>query len=148
MKSTRIVLMQRLAMSEYPTNTNGQQSENKSFAAWKKQRSSAFCSRSRNHQCAEKTQLAVAAVVSSVPSICFPMGTWPTRLPPARKARCRVSTNSWPKQITLQIQIRPMFWMFFCWTQIYKKWSGFQVSVCIDLKSPANSNQIHLPIYF
>lgn len=29
MKSTRIVLMQRLAMSEYPTNTNGQQSGKK-----------------------------------------------------------------------------------------------------------------------
>lgn len=116
MKSTRIVLMQRLAMSEYPTNTNGQQSEKKKkklrFAAWKRQRSSANCSRSRNRQCgAEKTQLA--AVGSSVPSICFPIGTWPTRLPPARKARCRVSTNSWPKQITLQIQIRT-FSMVFC----------------------------------
>lgn len=37
MKSTRIVLMQRLAMSEYPTNTNGQQSE-------KKKKKTPFCS--------------------------------------------------------------------------------------------------------
>ena len=110
------------------------------FAAWKRQRSSANCSRSRNRQCgAEKTQLA--AVGSSVPSICFPIGTWPTRLPPARKARCRVSTNSWPKQITLQIQIRT-FSMVFCWTQIYKQWSGFQVSVCIDLKSTLLSKNV------